>query len=197
MFGFVVESSVWGSWRQQWRRGRREGSVDDTHLEGEDVLRLGEDREEDLPLLLEAHAPLLALPWSEEGKKRREDVTQHASSRPSGADATSTGPSQETYHDGRFPARLKNRPPLPSPPAASSQVKSLSTPSPRGDRSTLFVLLVSRPPTAEDPNFGRGGVGSSRRAVGVYETRQQLRGPRRSDQTSGRFQAQGGEERLS
>ena len=121
MFGFVVESSVWGSWRQQWRRGRREGSVDDTHLEGEDVLRLGEDREEDLPLLLEAHAPLLALPWSEEGKKRREDVTQHASSRPSGADATSTGPSQETYHDGRFPARLKY---LPSPPLPSRRVKS-------------------------------------------------------------------------
>ena len=79
-----------------------------------------------MPLFLPCRGP-------REGKKeekRREDVTQHASSRPSGADATSTGPSQETYHDGRFPARLKNRPPLPSPPAASSQVKSLSTPSP-------------------------------------------------------------------
>ena len=114
-----------------------------------------------MPLFLPCRGP------RRKEEKRREDVTQHASSRPSGADATSTGPSQETYHDGRFPARLKYRPPLPPPPAASSQLKSLSTP-PNGRQIDSFCPPRSRPPTAtavaEDPNFGRG-VGSSRRAV--------------------------------
>ena len=136
-----------------------------------------------MPLFLPCRGP------RRKEEKRREDVTQHASSRPSGADATSTGPSQETYHDGRFPARLKYRPPLPSPPAASSQVKSLSTPSPT-DR-LFFVLLVSRPLQLQQQRDLDRIFPSSRWHV---RNKQQLRG---EDQPSGRFQAQGGEERSS
>ena len=131
-----------------------------------------------MPLFLPCRGP-------REGKKeekRRRYSTRELASK---ADATSTGPSQETYHDGRFPARLKTDSSSPLPAVKSSQVSLHPLP----DRSTLFVPLVSCTATAEDPNFG-----SSRRAVGVYDTRQQLRG---EDQTSGRFQAQGGEERSS